>query len=98
MSQGQLSSNLPWDLAANKWATTINRVLAVPIVNGYQLDDIVLTSGVTKQINHLLQRRQQGWFIVDQNAAASVFRTAPFNALTLSLQSNADVTISIWVY
>ncbi len=98
MSSGQLSSNLPWELASNKWATTLNVLLGEPILQGYQLDNIVLISGVTQQINHLLQRQQQGWFIVDQNAAASVFRTSPFNRLTLSLQSNANVTISIWVY
>lgn len=98
MNHGQLSSNLPWPLAANKWATTINKVLAEPILSGLQIDDIVLTSGVTKQINHLLQRLPQGWFIVDQNAAASIFRAAPYNIYTLALQSSANVTISIWVY
>jgi hypothetical protein len=95
---GNLSPKLDWELANPKWAATINPILALPILNGTMIDTINLTSGVPLAINHLLQRNPQGWFLVDNTANASVWRTQPFNKNTLTLQSSATTTISIWVF
>ena len=95
---GSLSSNLPWTLANPKWAATINPVLANPLVQGQQIDSIILVSGKTKVINHGLQQLPQGWFLVDNIANAVVWRTSSFTATTLTLESSANTTISIWVY
>ena len=41
---------------------------------------------------------QQGWIISDQSAAASIYRSAAFNDLTLTLTSSAPCTINLVVY
>lgn len=94
----QLSTKLPWDLAQTQWASTINPILALPILNGNEIDEIKLIAGKAQAINHLLQRVPQGWFLLDNTANTVIWRTAMFNSLTLSLQSSADTTISIWVF
>lgn len=94
----QLSQRLPWELAAPKWAASLNPLLAKPLLNGVLLKNIALEMNVPKAINHLLQRLPQGWILVDQDASANVWRAAEFNNLTLTLESSADVTISLWVF
>lgn len=94
----QLSPKLPWELAQTKWAATINPILAIPMLHGNQIDDIVLAANMPLAINHLLQALPQGWFLVDNTANAVVWRSAPLNNLTITLTASADTTISIWVY
>lgn len=96
MGVGQLSSNLPFDQMINKWAGQLNPVLANLLIQGLPWTGVVLVSGVPQTINHRLGRNQIGWIITDQNAAASIFRTQPFNAYSITLQSNANVTINLW--
>lgn len=94
----QLSSKLDWPLANPKWASTLNPILAVPFLSGLQIDAINLTATTPKVINHLLQRKPQGWFVVDNAANAVIWRTVAFNDLTITLESDLATTISIWIY
>lgn len=94
----QLSTKLPWDLAQTKWASTLNPLLAIPMLSGIQLDDIVLAATTPKTINHLLQKMPQGWFVLDNNANAVIWRTKAFNDLTITLEASAAATISIWIF
>lgn len=94
----QLSTNLPFEQMLTKWAGTLNPVLAIQMLQGTPLTNVKLLSGVPQALDHLLQRNQIGWMITDQNAAASIFRTQPFNSNTITLQSSADVTINLWNY
>jgi hypothetical protein len=64
---------------------------------GMQLTNIVLSTG-TNTINHMLGRPMQGWYLTDINGAATVYRSQPLNAQTLTLLSSAVVTVSLWVY
>jgi hypothetical protein len=96
-------SNLPLQLPLSqmqtRWASILNPVIATPIVNGLQLSNVKLTSG-TNVLNHTLARVMQGWFLVDNETTATVYRpsTAPFNDLTLTLVASGATTISLWVY
>lgn len=92
-----LPLKLPWSLAQNRWASEINPILTNPINGTTILINIPLINGVTI-INHLLGRVQQGWFLTDIQGAASIYRSAPFNATTLTLTSNAAVTVNIGVF
>jgi len=92
-----LSPNLPWNLANTKWAASLNPVLKNPLNDVSIIENISLTTG-TNVINHMLGRTQQGWFLVDQQGIASIFRNAPFNSSTLSLSSSANVLVSIGVF
>jgi hypothetical protein len=93
-----LSTKLAWELANPKWASSLNPLLALPLVNGQQLDGIILVANKPQNINHSLGQLPKGWYIVDINAAATVYRTQPFNDKTITLESSANATISIWIY
>lgn len=81
----------------NKWSTIIEPIIAKSLLKGQLLTQINLINGSTV-INHKLQRQMQGWFIVDQDSAASIYRSQPLNTLTLTLTSDAATTISLWVF
>jgi hypothetical protein len=92
-----LPQKLSWDLAQTRWANMINPTINFPPIQGTLLTNVNLINGVTV-INHLLGRNQQGWILTDQTAAANIYRSAPFNSLTLSLTSDASTTVNIWCY
>ncbi len=93
-----LSTKLPWELAQNKWPAAINPILSLPILAGNQIGGIVMTANVPKVINHLLGAVPQGWFVTDNTADTTIWRTQAFNKNTIALQASANTTISIWVY
>ncbi len=92
-----LPKGLTLDLLETRWAGILNPVLANPATNMSFLSNVKLVSG-TNVINHGLGQKQQGWIMTDILGAASVYRTQPFNDLTLTLFSSAPVTISLGVY
>jgi len=94
----QLSTKLPWDLAQTKWASSINPILALPILNGNEIDGINLVANKPQAINHLLQRMPQGWFLLDNTANTVVWRTATMTTTTITLESSANTTINLWVF
>lgn len=93
-----LSPKLPWSLANPKWAAEINPVLALPILAGNQINSIVLVANKPQAINHLLQRMPQGWFVVDQNANAVIWRSTTWTTTMITLEASANVTIDLYVY
>lgn len=84
-------------LLQTKWKSQLDPILSDPISNGNILPQIFLSNGATV-INHLLGRMLQGFFIVDINAPATIYRSAPKNALTLTLTSSASCIVDIFVY
>jgi len=80
-----------------RWKSILDPVVANPLNGASVLKDIPLVNGSTT-INHLLGQTMQGWFIVDITGAATIYRSAPFNDKTLTLTSNAAVTVSIGVF
>lgn len=92
-----LPLKLTLDLMQTRWASILNPFLSNPLNDVQILENVALANGATK-INHLLSRKQQGWFIVDQNATASIYRSQPFNDKTLTLTSSAAVTVNIGVF
>jgi hypothetical protein len=93
-----LSTKLPWELAQTKWASTLNPILALPILSGNLVQNIDLVASRPLAVNHLLDRMPQGWFLVDNTANAAVWRAKPFNIYAVTLEASADTTISIWVF
>lgn len=92
-----LAQKLPLDQMQTKWASEINPVLANPLNNVSILKNVSLASGVNI-INHKLGSVQQGWFVTDIQGIATIFRSAPFNNLTLTLTVSAPVVASIGVF
>ncbi len=97
MSLPFFKTNTVVDQLQTKWKSELDPVLGNPMTNPGLLFGIPLVSGVNV-INHLLGRTQQGWVITDINAAAMIFRSAPFNSKTLTLTSNAACTVDLMVF
>lgn len=93
----QLPLYTPSDPILTRWKAALDPVLAQPLNSSNLVQNVALINGTTV-VNHGLGRKPQGWIISDANAAATIYRSAPFNSLTLSLTSNAAVTISLVVF
>lgn len=98
MVMSQLSTKLPWELANTKWASILNPILALPMLNGNQIIGINLIATTPQAINHLLGRMPLGWFLTDNTANAVIWRTQAFNQFSIILESDADTTISFWIF
>lgn len=89
-----------FQLMQSRWAALLNPLLASPFASSGLLKGIVLTTGANT-VNHLLGRPLQGWFIVRQRAQASIYDTQDSNpkpGLTLTLVSDANATVDIYVF
>ncbi len=82
-----------------QWKSQLDPVLSNPLNSVQILKNVALINGTTI-LNHKLGATMKGWFIVDQDAAASVYKpnTAPFNSLTLTLVSSAAVNVNLAVF
>lgn len=94
----QLSTNLPFEQMITRWASILNPIIAIQLLQGRPLEKLSLLANTPKTINHFLGRNQVGFIITDQTDFASIRRTEPWNSQTLTLESNADVTINLWNY
>jgi hypothetical protein len=95
-----LPQKLPLALLETQWAQQIDPVLANPILKGQLLQNIVLINGTTI-VNHKLGRKLIGWFPVGQTSPANLSDNQATNQmpqLTLSLNSTAATTVSLWVF
>lgn len=93
-----LSAKLPWELANPKWASELNPVLAMPMLNGNQINNVSLAATTPLAINHLLGRVPQGWFLTDNTGNAVIWRTKAFSQYTITLEASSATTISLWVF
>lgn len=93
----QLPIKIPFELMLTKWSSILNPFLANPMNQTSILKNVSLAASETK-IAHLLGRPQRGWFIVDVDGAATIYRSQPFNSQFLYLTSNAAVTVNIGVF
>lgn len=78
----------------------MNPVLALPQTNSSILSNVQLKVG-SNVINHGLGRTLQGWSLVRQRAAASIYDNQDNNqtpALTLVLVSSAAVSVDLEVF
>lgn len=86
-----------FQLMQNSWATQLNPLLANPALKSIILKNVLLVTG-SNTINHKLGRKLQGWKIVRQRAAASLYDDQDANqqpALTLILVANTPVSVDI---
>lgn len=94
----QLPVVMPSDPILTRWKVILDVILKLPLNNSPSfLQNVDLIDGVTF-VNHGLGRNPQGWFVVDINGAAEIYRSSPFNSLTLGLTSSAAVTVALLVF
>jgi hypothetical protein len=92
-----LPKKLTLEQLQTKWPSQIDPVLNFAPNKGTLLTNIALVTG-SNVINHKLGKTQQGWIVTDQTAAASLYRSAAFNNLTLTLTASAPTTVNLWCY
>ncbi len=69
------------------------------IIDGILLENLVLASGTTNQINHGLGVPIRGWIVVRQNANSSIWEAiSALPNVILSLNCSVTVTVSLWVF
>ena len=91
------SSDQTLMLMEKQWMSQLNPLLAVSLTQGSLLPNITIKTG-SNTFNHYLGRQMLGWFIVDQNGHASLYRSEPLNSQTLTLTSDENVIISLWIF
>ena len=94
---GVQSSNRELNQTQENIKLALAPVLTNALVQGAFLKDVALNPG-TNTIAHGLNRTQQGWLITDTNGTASVYRSASFNANTLTLTSSGSVSVTLYVF
>lgn len=97
---GNLSSKLEWNLANPRWASTLNPVLANPIISGNLLSGVTVKTG-SNTINHGLGRDLQGYIVVMNNSAVTFHDNQSQNQhtdLTLILVASGAAVISLYVF
>lgn len=95
-----LSHSLPFDLMRERWASTLNPVLANPVISGNILTDVKLIAG-SNTINHKLGQKLQGYIVVMNSAPATFYDLQATNQhpeLTLVLNSSQATTVSLYVF
>lgn len=80
-----------------RWKSILDPFLGSNFLNGSILQSISLINGTTT-INHLLGRTPNGWLLVDIDASANIYRSQPFNNLTLTLTSDAACIVNLYIF
>lgn len=94
------SDDRNFQMMQTQWASQLNQLLSKPTNSSLVLKNIQLNVG-DNTINHLLGSNLQGWKIVRQRAAASIYDKQDTNSmpsLTLILNSTATVSVDIEVF
>lgn len=91
------TDNKDLSLMQTRWKSELDPIIQNPLTDPLILTSVSLAPGVNV-INHRLGRKPQGWFISDVNAAITLYRSQPFNDLTLTLTSSGVAIINLVVY
>lgn len=96
----QLPRNIPLPLMQTRWAAILDPLIANPPNSPTILKNVLLSNGTTV-VNHLLGQTLQGWKVIRQRAAASIYDAQDNNQtpdITLVLISNAAVSVDLEVF
>lgn len=79
---------------------SFEKLSGVPFLDGTLIEDVTITTGTPKVVNHGLGREPVGFLVLDRDANAIVWQsTTTVNyANRMTLNSSANVTISLWVF
>lgn len=96
----KLPQKLSLPLMQTQWSQAIDPVISNPTNNTSILKNISLVTGANV-VNHRLGHPLQGWQVIRQRAAASIYDTQDSNQtpqLTLNLVSSAPVVVDLEVF
>lgn len=81
---------------AQEIAERINAILDLPVMRKNEVE-ADLVSGTALKIPHKLKRIPEGWIVVDKDASATVHRVS-WDKNFLELQTDANVSVKVWVF
>lgn len=84
-------------LLEKQWSSELNPLLSNILTQGSMLSNVNIVTG-SNTFNHYLGKQMTGWILIDQDSLASIYRSAPLNTKTLTLTSDANVLISLWIF
>ena len=85
-------------LMQKQWKSQLDPVLANSLMQGSVIPGIVLNANIPLTFDHYLGRQMIGWIVIDNMNFCEIIRTKPLNSTTLTLEANANTTISLWVF
>lgn len=91
------TSSKDLSLLQTGWAQQLNPLLGNPANSTVLLNNIILKPG-NNVINHTLGKKMQGFVVSDIDSPITLYRTQPFNDLTLTLSSSGSATINLLVF
>lgn len=71
------------------------------IIDGVELKNVKLTTGIDNVIAHKLGRKYVGYWVIDKNGFADICTSTEQNNLAdrvLLLNCSANVTVNLWVF
>ena len=72
---------------------------AVPMLDGNYLEDVSITSGTAKSVQHELGRSPRGYIVTKKSAESTIWdteSTTPERELVLN--ASASCVVSVWVF
>ena len=90
------TNNADLNKAQDNINNTFAPLLKLPLLDGRLIQNVPLVIG-NNRIEHKLGRQPLGWLIVDQTTASIIYR-ASWDKVSLTLNSSAVCTISLWVF
>lgn len=79
---------------------SFTRLADIPFLDGVLVENIAIITGAAKLVSHGLGREPRGWLVVKKNANATVWETTTMISYQnqMTLNSSANVTLSLWVF
>lgn len=68
------------------------------ILDGRRIKDVYVDSSTPTEVAHGLGRPLIGWLVISKNANANLWQTTSDEESILTLNTSADVTVSLWVF
>lgn len=78
-------------------ADTLDKVTNVQLIDGNILSNLVLPSLSRRSFQHKLGRKIIGWILIDNIANSNIWKISSDNNF-ITLESNSDTIVSIWVF
>lgn len=79
-------------------ARVLRRICSVPLLDGLLIGPLSFALGVPQVITHRLGRTPIGFFVVNRDGAAVIYRVGAFDAARITLQSSAACSATLWVF
>jgi hypothetical protein len=76
--------------------TAVAQAIKSPLLDGRIIPNVTLASGDNK-IEHKLARTLRGYLVIDRTNGATIYRTS-IDDKYLTLNSSAQITVSLWVF